>query len=57
MTCPNCQSPELPRVVARSGLGIWNPALIASLHCPACHFEWTEESPFGASVFQSKQAS
>ena len=57
MTCPNCDSPALPSVVARSGVGIWNPALITSLHCPDCHSEWTEELSFGDAVFQGKRAS
>ena len=43
MACPNCDSPALPSVVVRSGVGIWNPVLITSLHCPDCHSEWTEE--------------
>ena len=37
MICPNCDSRALPNVVARSGVGIWNPTLITSLYCPDCH--------------------
>ena len=57
MACPNCDSPALPSVVVRSGVGIWNPVLITSLHCPDCHSEWTEELSFGDAVFQGKRAS
>ena len=57
MTCPNCESPALPGVVARSEVGIWNPALIATLHCPDCHSEWTKEITVRGFSFQGKQAS